>query len=68
MSAITAPLSTPRRDDTARDALRNVARTERPVRGPLTYTLADVLAAKKAAGALSGFEAMLLRLAERAAA
>jgi hypothetical protein len=31
MSAITAPLSTPRRDDTARDALRNVARTERPV-------------------------------------
>jgi hypothetical protein len=66
---VSAPaLSTPLRNPTADTALRNVARTERPVRGPLTYTLTDVLAAKKAAGAISGFEAMLLRLAERAAA
>jgi hypothetical protein len=61
-------MSPARHDPTADTALRNVARTERPLRGPLTYTLTDVLAAKKAAGALSGFEAMLLRLAERAAA
>jgi hypothetical protein len=64
---VSAPaLSTPLRNPTADTALRNVARTERPVRGPLTYTLWDDLRAKKQAQRhLNTIERMLLSFIER---